>query len=372
MEEDALGSVYPSVNTDACVSCHRCEKVCPILHPADYYGTERCYAAWNRDEKQRLSSASGGIAAAIYSASLERGSVAVGASMNKDWSVTHKIATEQKELTVFKNSKYVFSSAYDVFPHIKKLLREKRKVVMVGLPCQIAAMRKLFGACENLLLVDIVCHGSTPVPFLRQHIRSLESACGRKAVSMSFRAPEKGTPYYYFALYDDEGKIFYAKRSADGDVYNIAFHRMISYRENCYRCRFARPERVSDITLGDYHGLGRVVPSSYSEEHVSAILVHTEKGREMIESLIEQGAIHAELRPVEEPVEGDAQLRRPSPKTLHRMDFERFIRASHGNFEYSIARVLRRARQREIREKLASLPRRAFRKLLRMMGLNAK
>ena len=90
-------------------------------------------------------------------------------------------------------------------------------------------------------------------------IQSLEKMIGEKANRMSFRSPEKGTENYFFTLYNNRDEIIYAKRSIDGDSYNIGFHRAISYRENCYHCRFACPERVSDITLGDYHGLGKAM-----------------------------------------------------------------------------------------------------------------
>ncbi len=369
MKENAIGVIYPEVDLDICVSCHACEKVCPILHPVEYYGTSRCYAAWNTDKKERKHSASGGIASAIYKEVIDTDVVAIGASLNPDWSVTHKIATTQEELQPFKNSKYVFSSAYEVFPEVKKLLKEGKEVVMIGLPCQIAAMKKLFGTHDNLLLIDLVCHGTTPVKYLRQHIKHIESSLGKKAAALSFRAPEKGTANYYFTLYDSVGDIVYAKKSIDGDTYNIAFHRMISYRENCFHCCFARPERVSDITLGDYHGLGKVTPCKYTEDKVSVILTHTIKGEEMINRLVDKRLIHVERRPVEEPIAGDAQLRRPSPKGITRIDFERYITASQGDFERSIQCVLRNIRRRELKENLFSYPRRAVLKVLRILKL---
>lgn len=46
---------------------------------------------------------------------------------------------------------------------------------MIALPCQIAAIKKMFYRyLDNLLLVDLVCHGVTPADYLIQHIRSIE------------------------------------------------------------------------------------------------------------------------------------------------------------------------------------------------------
>ena len=184
---------------------------------------------------------------------------------------------------------------------------------------------------------------------------------------MSFRSPEKGTENYFFTLYNNRDEIIYAKRSIDGDSYNIGFHRAISYRENCYHCRFACPERGSDITLGDYHGLGKEKACSYSEKKVSTILIHTNKGQQLIDSLITKGIIFAEERPISESVNGDAQLRRPSPKTASRYDFEKYISNYQGDFERAMGRVMNMNRYRKNRQRIKETPQRFIRKIMNLI-----
>ena len=91
----------------------------------------------------------------------------------------------------------------------------------------------------------------------------------------------------------------------DGDLYNYAFHKMVAYRENCYHCRFARPERLSDITLGDFHGNGNMTEWNNSKENVSLIITHTEKGELWVKRMVEEGLIKVEQRPLKEPINGD-------------------------------------------------------------------
>ena len=370
MEADKIGVAYPRIDDSACVDCHVCEKVCPIITPNLLMETRKCYAAWNNDEDERSTSASGGIAIAIYKEALINGMVAIGASQNADWTVTHKVVKTPQELTPLKNSKYTFSSALEVYPRIQELLKVGKNIVMVGLPCQIAAVRSLFGEHTSLFLIDIVCHGSTPTLYLQQHIQSLEKMIGEKANRMSFRSPEKGTENYFFTLYNNRDEIIYAKRSIDGDSYNIGFHRAISYRENCYHCRFACPERVSDITLGDYHGLGKEKPCSYSEKKVSTILIHTNKGQQLVDLLITKGIIFAEERPISESVNGDAQLRHPSPKTASRYDFEKYISNYQGDFERAMGRVINMNRYRENRQRIKETPQRLIRKIMNLIRLD--
>lgn len=342
MKEDAIGQIYPVIDSTKCVECHSCEKVCPILNGPASFPSEKAYAAWSNDEEERRTSASGGIAIEMYKYAVSNGWLVVGAVQNKDFSVSHKMASSYEELAVFKNSKYVFSDAYAVFPEIKSALKDNKKVLFIGLPCQVAALRKLFRDNENLLLVEVVCHGTTPSSYLKQHIDMLSRKYGKTATRMSFRDPDAYTYTYTFTLYDERGKLFYAKRTKDGDTYQFGYHRAVSYRENCYHCRFANPERNADITIADYHGLGLSAPCTFSARKVSLILENTSKGSTFVNSLIHNKHIHTGQRPIDEPFKGEAQLRHPSLKNKYRLMFEKEIAASHGNFETAITKPFKR------------------------------
>ena len=344
MKEDAIGQIYPLIDSTNCIECYSCEKVCPILNEPTFCQSKKAYAAWSNDKEERRTSASGGIAIEMYKYAISNGWLVVGAVQNKDFSVSHKMVSTYEELAAFKNSKYVFSDAYAVFSEIKSALnfKDNKKVLFIGLPCQVAALRKLFRDNENLLLVEVVCHGTTPFSYLKQHIDMLSSRYGKTATRMSFRDPILNTYTFTLTLYDKEGELFYAKRTKDGDTYQFGYHRAVSYRENCYQCRFAKPERNADITIADYHGLGLSAPCSFSARKVSLILENTFKGSAFVDSLIHNRRIHAEQRPLEEPFKGEAQLRHPSLKNKYRLMFEKEIAASHGNFETAIIKPFRK------------------------------
>lgn len=367
MEEDEFGSVYPIVDDSDCISCKRCQRVCPVLSPVERHEPKRAYAAWSSDGEERRTSASGGIAAEVYKMALEAGYYIAGAKQEEDFTVVFQ-ATKSKELIgTFKNSKYVFSSAYALFPQVKKLLTQGERIVVIGLPCQIAALRNMFKGQENLLLMDVVCHGTTPHGFLMQHIHALEQVLGKKAVKMSFRDPVRETSTFTFTLYDSSNTCFYAQRTKDGDTYQFGYHRTVTYRENCYHCLFARKERISDVTLSDYKGLGKMSPCSYSSLKVSSVLVNTPKGEAFIRQLIENRQIFAEERPVCEPIEGDPQLRMPSQKKRPRLDFEKFIVEYGGDFERTMQKVMCRYRRRESIRRIIRSPKRLLSKIKRVL-----
>ena len=358
MKEDAIGQIYPLIDSTNCIECYSCEKVCPILNEPTFCQSTKAYAAWSNDKEERRTSASGGIAIEMYKYAISNGWLVVGAVQNKDFSVSHKMVSTYEELAAFKNSKYVFSDAYAVFPEIKSALnfKDNKKVLFIGLPCQVAALRKLFRDDENLLLVEVVCHGTTPFSYLKQHIDMLSRKYGKTATRMSFRDPNALTYTFTFTLYDEEGKLFYAKRTKDGDTYQFGYHRAVSYRENCYHCRFAKPERNADITIADYHGLGLSTPCSFSARKVSLILENTSKGSAFVNSLINNKCIHTELRPLEEPFKGEAQLRHPSLKNKYRSMFEKEIVDSKGDFLKAIERPWKRYKRNSLFTTLFSFP----------------
>lgn len=141
------------------------------------------------------------------------------------------------------------------------------------------------------------------------------------------------------------------------------YHRAVSYRENCYHCRFAKPERNADITIADYHGLGLSSPCIFSARKVSLILENTFKGSAFVDSLIHNRRIHAEQRPLEEPIKGEAQLRHPSLKNKYRLMFEKEIAASHGNFETAIIKPFRKYNRDMRTADIFSLPLKLVRKI---------
>lgn len=356
IEENASGIILPVINAHTCIKCHACERVCPLLNMPELHKPTSAYAAWSNDEEERRTSASGGIAIEMYKYALQFGWYAIGASLNADFSVTHKMVCDAEALCQFKNSKYVFSNAHHIIPKIGERLKNGDKVIFIGLPCQTAALRKLYKDNDNLLLVELVCHGTTPHSYLRRHIDSISGQMDKEAKGVFFRDPTYDTHTFTFSIYDKEGIRFYAKPVKDDDTYQFGYHSAISYRENCYHCHFARPERNADIIIADYHGLGRLAPCVFGPKGVSLILENTDKGKQFVRELIRSNRIHAELRPLEEPFMGEPQLRHPSKKTKYRLLFEKEMISNNGDFEKAIIRPFRKYRRdKKIKDAIMSV-----------------
>ena len=93
----------------------------------------------------------------------------------------------------------------------------------------------------------------------------------------------------------------------------LGFLNGLFYRTNCYSCRYAKPERVGDLTLGDFWGLGEQVPFEQpTSKGVSLILVNTGKGRDLFERC--KSKLEFFERTLDEAINGNEQLRHPAPK----------------------------------------------------------
>lgn len=84
---------------------------------------------------------------------------------------------------------------------------------------------------------------------------------------LTFRDPAKGTENFALSLYDEKMFVLFLRKFED--IYQFAYHCMVAYRENCYHCCYANSNRVSDITLSDYKGLGACSPCKFLEKKLA-------------------------------------------------------------------------------------------------------
>ena len=366
MSPDNFGVAYPNIDDSYCVECKRCQSVCPVLNPTSGEKPMKVLAARSNDNNTAMNSASGGIAAEIYKYAIASGWTIVGAEQNKDFSVSLALSKDKTAINRFQNSKYVFSEAHKIFDKIKISLKENEKILIIALPCQIAAIKNLFpDNNDKLYFVDIVCHGTTPASYLKQHISKIESRLNQKAVKMSFRAPEFGTATFTFTLYNNDGHCFYSKRTKDGDTYQYGYHRHLSYRENCYNCKYACQERQGDITLADYPGLGKSSPFPYKKDNISCVLINTDRGFQLIQQLILENKIWAIERPVEEAIAGNGQLRRPTRRPYLRNIFLKRMKSTSYDFEKAIFPLVHLGLSSEKLNKAMMLPIRVLNRIRR-------
>ena len=286
MQADKEGFLYPVVNIDACADCGLCEKVCPFMNS----GAERMpigvFASRNSDESVRKKSSSGGIFALLAEQTIAEGGVVFGARFAEDWSVVHDYADTLEGVEAFMGSKYVQSRLDDTFCVVRKLLNEGRKVLFSGTPCQISALQKfLRKKYDNLLLVDVVCHGVPSNSVWQQYLDELsdKSQYRRSDISnISFRDKRYGWNSYGMAVRYGEAEVFVPMQESH---YMRLFLRDLSIRPSCYECRCRSGKSGADLSLADFWGVGNVLKNVIDDKGVSLLLVWSKKGGKVLKNL---------------------------------------------------------------------------------------
>lgn len=333
---DELGKSSAYINLEKCIHCNLCKKVCPVLEIPNGNKSSECYAAWSLDSNIRNISASGGVATEMYRYASKHNILFAGVKINKEYEASYSL--EKSDWKKFSNSKYVYSDTNNIYRDIKKNLRDGKKILFIGLPCQVAGLINYLSVqkcvTDNLVTADLICHGVTPTNYLKEHIKNIIKDKANKVTNIYFRDPEFHTYTFTFSLRNNN-KIIYSKKVYRNDTYQVGYHSGIAYRENCYRCKFARDFRVGDVTLSDFAGVGTIEKCNYDNKKVSCILINTKKGKNYIQTLRQEGYIFLENRPIEEEYKTEARLFSPTPVSLERIKFKE-IYSKGESFDKSI------------------------------------
>lgn len=264
-EEDSEGFYYPQVKLSLCINCGLCENVCPVLHQDKPRTPEIVYAAKNSNLATRLASSSGGIFALLAETILRQNGVVFGARFDNEWNVFHDYTESLDGLSVFLGSKYVQSKIGNTYKLAEQFLKEGRKVLFSGTPCQIAGLKRyLRKEYDNLLTVDFVCHG-VPSPmiwrdYLNAKIRPL-GVDGRNMVSQSVEVTDK--------------TLLYEPHKAN--LYMKGFLKNLYLRPSCYACPAKCGKSGADYTLADFWGASTYVGDFDDDKGLSAVLVYKNK-----------------------------------------------------------------------------------------------
>lgn len=278
--EDEEGFLYPKVDTDVCIKCGLCEKACPVLNQGVPKQPLYAYAAINRDKDIRLKSSSGGIFTIIAERVIVEGGVVFGAQFNDKWEVEHNYTETFEGLQVFRGSKYVQSRIGESFIIAENFLKQGRKVLYSGTPCQIAGLNLfLRKPYDNLLTIDIVCHGVSSPKIWREYLTTVSQVKDIQRISMK----DKVNSWREYNLTIKKKGSTMSER-ASKNKFMLAFSQNLSLRPSCYNCPAKAGKSCSDITLADFWGIEKILPIMDDGHGTSLVCAHTEKGNTYLKS----------------------------------------------------------------------------------------
>ena len=279
MRVDEEGFLQPKVDNGKCVRCKRCEMACPVGN-ARPPARPSCYIAKSLHEDILKGSSSGGVFSELAIPVLNAGGCVVGCVMDvMRKKAVHKLIEDVSLLGQMQGSKYIQSEIGDVFRSAKQQLARGRKVLFSGTPCQVDGFKRYLGReYDNLLCVEVVCHGVGSPKIFQQFLGELERRHGAVASSVWFRDKKHCASGSSFVVEFDGPSRGRFVAPSYGNAYGKAFMQRLCLRRSCDHCPSKHGVSGADITLGDYWG-GKKFHAGFDQaEGASAVAVWTKKG----------------------------------------------------------------------------------------------
>lgn len=335
MQADKDGYLLPAINIQSCVDCGLCVQVCPNNTLPEFNKLDLAYAACAKDAIEQLSSTSGGVASTISRAFIANGGIVYGCDGTYIDNVHHIRIDNAEDVPLLKGSKYVQSSIGYIFRNVRQDLTDGKKVLFIGTPCQCAGLKNFIGPklSGNLYTIDFVCHGvpnqkilNSAVSYVsgnKLHVRNLQfrikgwrdsllshpryvenKNIGHDLIGKSFKTK--------YGLFINAGEADEYMKVFPDDLYIVGFLTGLFYRESCYQCHYARPDRVSEITLGDFHFSDNHNHVEGENRLLSKVLINNSKGQFLFEEF--NNTLNFVSFDFHELNLNNSQLGRPMPK----------------------------------------------------------
>ena len=286
-----LGASEPSVDLQKCLNCGLCTKTCPVVNKnTDEKGfVQLTYAAYSKSDSVRFASSSGGMFLTFARKCIDNGYKVYGAAFDKDNKLKCVRSDSYDELLPLTKSKYLQSDMTGKYGEVEALLKMGENVLFVSTPCHVAALKSYLGKeYENLLTVDFFCHGVPSQKLFDECLEYEDNKHSRKTLEYMFRAKvKKGvTPHYYKIKYEKNGKVIEKTEFYYKSLFYALFQQYITMRDSCYDCIFATDNRMSDITVGDFHDIDKYVSGINRFDGVSTVIINSKKGNELWQSVM--------------------------------------------------------------------------------------
>lgn len=327
MQLDSEGFYRPVIDAEKCIQCGACERACPwtkdVQNPNGSNDSPKTMAAYAKDDEIRLASSSGGIFSVLAEKILDNGGVVVGVSQLSSTRFGHIVIDNKADLKKLRGSKYVQANAGLIYKEVRNLLKDGRKVLFSGTPCQVAALYSVLGNSkyENLWTVDIVCHGTPSVKVWEKFVNETEQSESGSVKQSFFRDKRLGWRLFSMTnvIENRSGDSFQKSKPLNKDEFMRVFLQNICLNKSCADCHYGKLPRIADITLGDYWNIASVHPEMDDDKGTSVALLNTLRGEELFEFI--SGNVYACDSSLEKAVAGNPCIVRSSKEHPRRAEF---------------------------------------------------
>jgi len=280
---------YPVINEEECIACGKCMTSCPVLQGKQLVDEsfKQTYAgAYIKDLDTRWHCTSGGVGSALAQFGIDNDWFVCGAAFDNDFNLRHIIGDDMQCVEELRGSKYLQSNMQGVYIKLAELLKENKKVLFFGTPCQVDALQRYTTKNnDNLLTVAILCHGVNSPFVWKDYVAELEKKTKSKLQWYNFRTKEMGgwRRQLAIAMKFENGRE--KKEFSFCNQFHVWFGKHYILRESCFQCAYRVEQRTADITIGDFWGIESVLPQLETKNGISVVICSSQKGADFFSSL---------------------------------------------------------------------------------------
>lgn len=285
MKPNSEGFRYPCIDEQKCVECGLCHTTCPInnVSSSSCEITGRAFAGYSKCTNTLLNCSSGGVASHLASKFISEGGIVFGVKYASDFTRTvYDEIDSIKELSAISKSKYAETDRSELFKKLPMALKTGKQVLVIGLPCDISAVRILVGYPPNMFVCELCCMATTSQKALKQYVEQKESENKSDIEELDLRNKQIEFPAFpswiriKYKSGVDERDLW-----TNQDLYKAFF---ILNRESCSNCIYKNDFSKADLKVGDFQGISSK-EEYYNSLGVSLIIPITQRGMECLLSL---------------------------------------------------------------------------------------
>lgn len=312
MLENTEGFTQICINTVTCVECGLCGKVCPVNRELGANNHFSSFVARTTNNEIRKKSTSGGGFSVLAEKMILDGGIVIAPSF-VDMRLMHIKIDSLSQVEKVYGSKYVQSDNEGTFGYIDEAIKENKKILYVGTPCQIAGIYNYFSLKKydrnSIVLVQLKCYGVPSPGLFRRYISWLEDKYKKRIINIFFRDKTYGySSGTIRVLFEDKSSLV---NQYDIKSYSNTFFLGCNIRTSCYDCRFRDIQKSNaDFVIGDFNDF-KLVSSKWNDDQGTSILyINTQR---IDNSMIKQYSLEKEAvsvyeefrNPIKNPLRDD-------------------------------------------------------------------
>lgn len=234
------------------------------------------YAVYHKNETVLADSSSGGVFTALTDYILDNGGIVVGSTYDYEQNIPRIVVCRNKEeRDLLRGSIYTQAEMTpEIYRIIEKKLKDNICVLFVSTACLCNAVKKYLEVkkidISNFYCCDILCHGVGSIGIWKNYIKMLSERHG-KITKVSFKDKKKCWLKPRCIAKTETGEI-----STRG--YSWLYFSNDIMRPSCYQCTYAKLDRGTDLTIGDFWRVKEKHKDIFNEMGTSFVLINNENG----------------------------------------------------------------------------------------------